>query len=212
MSSNEFVHPISGLRLLRAQLPAPARARVAAALMGPVRIRAEPQRDPEENQENAAVIAYHQRRMAEEITAVREKFAMRRLAARDAFLRENYALTDGYTSRVEENVFQGSPEKLKALADKFTQKQAAAAAKYCTQKSRFSLQNEAAKIAAITERRTQLMWTCPNDGMAHPFTWEGRQYHRTYAGEVWLTENMAWRGYWTGNYIASGSPPSDLSI
>jgi hypothetical protein len=74
----------------------------------------------------------------------------------------------------------------------------------------FSSAREAEKIAAITKRRTELSWTCPNDGQAHPFTWQGRQYHRTYDGEMWLTETWEWQGEWAGYYIARANPPQDL--
>jgi len=89
----------------------------------------------------------------------------------------------------------------------------------CVLKGAFSLQREAYKIASITERRTQLMWTCPNDGVAYPFTWRGKQYYRTFRGEMWLRipfrvsisplYSLPWCGYWTGYYIAER--PRDLA-
>ena len=149
------------------------KAVVQAHLGNPVRIRPEPQdRDlAEEQKVNAARIAYHQRRMEEEI----------------AFVRNNYN--------------SGRKHELAILCEE------------CVLKGAFSLQREAYNIASITERRTQLMWTCPNDGVASPFTWRGQQYYRTFQGEIWLRAavrssisplySLPWCGYWTGYYIAS---------
>ena len=63
------------------------------------------------------------------------------------------------------------------------------------------------------------MWTCPNDGVAYPFTWRGKQYYRTFRGEMWLRipfrvsisplYSLPWCGYWTGYYIAER--PRDLA-
>jgi hypothetical protein len=181
---------------------------------GPVRIHPEPKnRDLAQEQANDKDhIAHHQRRRDEEIAAIRHKFAHGRYLARVAFSVKSDKLQEKYKKRVLRlaNGDCDHWELLRHLADDHC-KELKHEAGVCQIKLHLlSSAREAEKIAAITKRRTELSWTCPNDGQAHPFTWQGRQYHQTYDGEMWLTETWAWQGHWAGYYIARTNPPNDL--
>ena len=189
-----------------------ARARVNE----PVRIRAEPaHRDlAQEKQTDLQHIAHHQRRRDEEINAVRFKFSRGRNLARLAFTLNTDKLQLKYKNRVL-NLANGDRdhwEALRTLSIAHGKKLQHEAGVYQIKLQCLSSTREAAKIAAITTRRNELAWTCPNDGQAYPFVWEGNNYHRTYDGEMWLTENWAWRGEWAGYYIARANPPQDAHM
>jgi hypothetical protein len=235
LSMPATVHPISGLRLLRARLPAeelsalrwipatsvrvlpPPEEKLSAArraaeeeIKGPVRIRLECEERNlvAEEEEAAEEASHHLRRMEEEIAAVRNRFAGGRIRARNAFFDRMSELSTKYSLRAADYIRAGSEEKLAALMATLTEQQSEAVRTYRRQlDERFSPNAEAMKIAGITNRRTPLMWSCPNDGQAHPFEWQGYQYHRMYTGEMWRSSNWCWAGRWTGYYITSSPAP-----
>jgi hypothetical protein len=181
----------------------------------PVRIRAEPaDRDLAlEQQIDQEHIAHHQRRRDEEIAAVRHKFARGRNLARLAFTLNTDKIQQKYKKRAL-NLANGDRDHwdlIHTLADDHSSQQRHEAGVYQIKLMHLSSAREAAKIAHITQRRAALAWTCPNDGQAHPFAWEGNNYHRTYDGEMWLSETWEWRGEWAGYYIARANPPQDHS-
>jgi hypothetical protein len=187
-----------------------ARARVHE----PVRIRAEPvNRDLElEHSTDNEHINHHQRRRDEEINAIRHKFARGRSLARLAFTLNTDKIQQKYKKRAL-NLANGDRDHwdlMHTLADDHSAQQRHEAGVYQIKLQCLSSAREAAKIGAITCRRHELAWTCPNDGQAHPFTWEGNNYHRTYDGEMWLTATWEWRGVWAGYYIARANPPQDI--
>jgi vacuolar-type H+-ATPase subunit H len=59
-----------------------------------------------------------------------------------------------------------------------------------------------APVAAKTEE-----WTCPSDGMVHPWPYKGKSYLRNSDNEVWLKAADGGCGEWQGVYL-----PSDDSI
>ena len=187
-----------------------ARARVHE----PVRIRAEPvNRDLAlEQQIDQEHINHHQRRRDEEIAAVRSKFARGRSLARLAFELKTDKIQQKYKKRVLKLATGDKDdwELLRTLSDDHGRQLGHEAGVYQIKLEYLSSARKEAKIAYITKRRAALSWTCPNDGQAHPFTWEGNQYHRTYDGEMWLTETWEWRGEWAGYYIARANPPQDI--
>jgi hypothetical protein len=73
-------------------------------------------------------------------------------------------------------------------------------------------------IRKFTIKRTALSWTCPNDGRAYEFLWEGQHYLRTHKGEIWRDDAPdhpipilgAWMGRWTGYYINYREPAPQL--
>jgi hypothetical protein len=233
--ATDFVHPVSGLRLLRARLPAeelsalrwipatsvrvlpppeefPAARRAAEEeIKGPVRIRPEPQDRnlAEEKKENDENIEHHRRRMAQEIEAVRSRFASGRYRARCLCSATQEMLPLKFAMKIAKRVgTSGDVQQIHALLTTLADKQNEAEETLRFQlDERFSPIAEATKIADITERRTQLMWTCPNDGQAHPFEWQGCQYHRMYTGEMWRTADWCWAGRWMGHYIGSSPAP-----
>jgi hypothetical protein len=214
--ATDFVHPVSGLRLLRARLPAPPAVvvdRAAEKINGPVRIRPEPQDRnlAEEKKENDENIEHHRRRMAQEIEAVRSRFASGRYRARCHCSATQEMLPLKFAMKIAKQVgTSGDVHQIMALLATLADRQNEAEEALRFQlDERFSPIAEATKIAGITERRTKLMWTCPNDGQAHPFEWQGCQYHRTYTGEMWRTADWCWAGRWMGHYIGSCSPPRD---
>lgn len=182
-------------------------------LEGPVRIRPEPaDRNLEsETEDNAKLIAHHQHRCHEEITSVRRKFACRRENARVALYAQLDRLNAKFVRAIA-NLPEHEFEKLHILTAAHAQGLHDATGNYRRKLCNFSFEQEAWKVMIIEKRRAMLAWTCPNDGQAHPFTIEGRRYHRTYWGEMWLTENWAWQGYWVGYYIKSGKPPRDDEV
>jgi len=186
-----------------------ARARVHE----PVRIRAEPERDLAlEQQIDQEHINHHQRRCQEEINAIRHKFARGRSLARLAFELKIDKLQQKYKKRVL-NLADGDRdhwELLRTLSENHGDLLGHEAGVYQIKLQNLSSTRENAKIASATHRRNELAWTCPNDGHAYPFTWEGNQYHRTYDGEMWLTATWEWRGVWAGYYIARAAPPQDI--
>jgi hypothetical protein len=224
--SNDFIHPISGLRLLRtrhsetdydagsASFQRKQRANAQALLKGPIRIRPEPaDRDlAAEEAANHERIAYHQRRYDEEARATHQKFCHNRDRAYMAFSAKTDKLHEKYKKRIitlmrvnESNQFIDLEE---LTAEHVAQMKKEA--RLCQIKLQmFSADREAAKIEAIRARRMELSWTCPNDGQAHPFLWQGCQYHRTYDGEVWFSENWLWAGQWTGYYITHAAEAED---
>ena len=182
-------------------------------LEGPVRIRPEPaDRNLEsETEDNAKLIAHHQHRCHEEITDIRRKFAYRRENARVALYAQLDRLNAKFVraiAKLPEHEF----EKLHILTTAHAQGLHDATGSYRRKLCNFSSEQEDWKVMIIKRRRAMLAWTCPNDGQAHPFTIEGRRYHRTYWGEMWLTENWSWQGYWVGYYIKSGKPPRDDEV
>lgn len=177
-----------------------------------VRIRAEPVRDlAQEKQTDLQHIAHHQRRRDEEINAIRHKFARGRNLARIVFELKIDKLQQKYKKRVL-NLANGDRdhwELLRTLSENHGDLLRHEAGVYQIKLQCLSSTRENAKIAAATHRRNELAWTCPNDGHAYPFAWEGNQYHRTYDGEMWLTATWEWRGEWAGYYISRANPPQD---
>ena len=190
----------------------------ARAAQAPVPIRPEPARrdlalEEEIDHEH---IAHHQRRRDEEIAAVRNKFARDRQQACTIFTIKTDNLQKQYKKRVLKfaNGDCGDRdywELLQTLSIDHGKQLQHEAGVYQIKLQHLSSARENAKIAAITTRRHELSWTCPNDGQAHPFTFQGLQYHRTYDGEMWLAHNWKWCGEWAGYYIASANPPHDLN-
>ena len=182
-------------------------------LEGPVRIRPEPaDRNLEsETEDNAKLIAHHQHRCHEEITDIRRKFAYRRENARVALYAQLDRLNAKFVRSIA-NLPDHEFEKLPILTTAHAAGLHHATGRYRRKLCSYSPEREAWKAKLIEKRRAELAWTCPNDGQAHPFTFEGRQYHRTYWGEMWRTENWSWQGYWVGYYIKSGKPPRDDEV
>ena len=180
----------------------------------PVRIRPEPKnRDLVQEQANDQEhIAHHQRRCHEEINALRFKFSRGRSLARLAFELNTDKIQQKYKKRALKlaNGDRDHWDLMHTLSDDHSAQQRHEAGVYQIKLMHLSSARENAKIAGITQRRAALAWTCPNDGQAHPFTWEGNNYHRTYDGEMWLTSTWEWRGEWAGYYIARANPPQDL--
>lgn len=182
-------------------------------LEGPVRIRPEPaDRNLEsEPEDNAKLIAHHQHRCHEEITDIRRKFACHRENARVALYAQLDRLHAKFVRAIA-NLPEHEFEKLHILTAAHAQGLHDATGNYRRKLCNFSSEREAWKVEIIKKRRAELSWTCPNDGNAYPFTFKGRQYHCTYWGETWLTENWAWQGYWVGHYIKSGKVPQDDEV
>jgi len=187
-----------------------ARARVHES----VRIRAEPKnRDLAQEQANDQEhIAHHQRRCQEEINALRFKFSRGRNLARIVFELKTDKIQQKYKKRAlaAANGDRDHWDLMHTLADDHSAQQRHEAGVYQIKLMHLSSTRENAKIAGITKRRAELAWTCPNDGHAYPFAWEGNNYHRTYDGEMWLTATWEWRGEWAGYYIARANPPQDI--
>lgn len=164
---------------------------------GPVRIRSEPvDRCVAEELDHAAErISYHMERCKEEkeVAQHRAMIKTRRVAAK--LLAKNQRImkkfgrmadkgvaSDVLCNRIETNVlvFLECKEAIKEIQKKLER-----------------------YIDAIETRRAGLAWECPNDGQAHPFTWKGIKYHRTYTGEMWRSEDWSWAGRWMGYYIGT---------
>ena len=54
-------------------------------------------------------------------------------------------------------------------------------------------------------------WSCPEDGMVHPWSYKGKQYLRNYENEVWLKGADGGCGDWQGIYL-SGEDRIDDSV
>ena len=236
--SVDYIHPVSGLRLLRAQLPAAERRDLQ-----PIRIRDEPQdRDMEEEKKaNAEHRAYHTRRCDEETSDYRWKFNCRRERTIQTYKRETEELQRKYMLRTKQTCevlkqmcrdqglkVSGNKSELVArlrfapfeilddhsnadLAAEHGKKLEQIATEYRNKMNAFTQDVYKKHIDTICTRRRELAWTCPNDGMAHPFTWCGRNYHREYNGDIWcLTDDQSgrvWRGKWSRvGYIRSVPP------
>lgn len=206
-ASADYIHPVSGLRLLRAQLPAEERRHPVQ----PIRIRDEPQdRDLEqEKKANAEHIAYHRRRCEQENAAFREKFQNRSERITRTFTAKTEELQRKYAILTHDILIGYRNEDLAAAAVKHGQKLERVATECRNKMERFSAAAYKRKIDEICTRRRELAWICPNDGMAHPFNWQGRKYYREYNGNIWSCDEsgMVWRGKWTGYYISLSDAP-----
>jgi len=189
---------VNRLRAAEARIHEPVRIRP----LGKYNLALEMQIDQEHR-------AHHHTRRDEEIAAVRSKFARDRHRARVVFSSKTDKLQEKYKKSVLKHATGDDWEFLRTLSDDHGRQLGHEAGVLQIKLERLSAAREEAKIAYITKRRAELAWTCPNDGKAYPFTWEGRQYHRTYAGEMWLSETWEWRGEWAGYYIARANPPQD---
>ena len=199
------------LESLTAQQNATRRDTMLARLKGPVRIRPAGHRDlAKETETNQSRIDYHERRCEEEIAEVRQKFEHGRKYASASFIELRDMQTAKHEARLHNRKL--SPEKVEALTVAHNRKLESIASNCRHLQWLYSQEREDEKIAEIKRRREELSWTCPDDGQAWPFRWQGRQYHRTYDNEVWLTENWEWQGYWTGYYIARGMEPHDDKV
>ena len=59
-----------------------------------------------------------------------------------------------------------------------------------------------AKIAAAKEALQRLdQWTCPNDDMVYPWTYQGQVHYRNYNGQVWKKNADGMVGDWCGIYV-----------
>jgi len=57
-----------------------------------------------------------------------------------------------------------------------------------------------AVVAAVAPKKEE--WSCPADGMVHPWPYKGKQYLRNADGEVWLKGADGGCGEWQGVYLA----------
>jgi vacuolar-type H+-ATPase subunit H len=62
----------------------------------------------------------------------------------------------------------------------------------------------AAKPAAAKPAVKPAAWSCPADGMVHPWPYKGKQYLRNSDNEVWLKGEDGGCGEWQGMYRAEG--------
>jgi len=58
-----------------------------------------------------------------------------------------------------------------------------------------------APVAAVAPKKEE--WSCPADGMVHPWPYKGKQYLRNADGEVWLKGADGGCGEWQGVYLAA---------
>ena len=58
-----------------------------------------------------------------------------------------------------------------------------------------------APVAAVVSKKEE--WSCPADGMVHPWPYKGKQYLRNADGEVWLKGADGGCGEWQGVYLAA---------
>ena len=54
---------------------------------------------------------------------------------------------------------------------------------------------------AIVKAVPKVEWTCPNDGMIHPWPYKGKTYLRNFENELWLRGVDGQCGEWQGVYI-----------
>ena len=62
----------------------------------------------------------------------------------------------------------------------------------------------AAKPSAAKPTVKPAAWSCPTDGMVHPWPYKGKQYLRNSDNEVWLKGEDGGCGEWQGMYRAEG--------
>ena len=58
-----------------------------------------------------------------------------------------------------------------------------------------------APVAAVVPKKEE--WSCPADGMVHPWPYKGKQYLRNADGEVWLRGADGGCGEWQGVYLSA---------
>jgi hypothetical protein len=150
--------------------------------------------------------AYHARREQEEIAAMDVKFAARR----EKIHRRIEAEIAKLSSKPDENL----PSKVKELEGRIEENISRWRGVECYD------------IERVNRKRAELSWTCPNDGRAHEFMWQGQRYLRTYKGEVWrdaaeeeydeynycevphaIPVLGEWCGLWTGYFIHRAPEP-----
>jgi hypothetical protein len=174
-----------------------------------IRVRDEPEDRSlaEEEKRDEYWRTYHARRAEEEIAEVKAKCEVRC----DAIRRR-------YEARIE---------KLRHKTDEASQLKAENLADAMDYLIRHCRQRMGWKIEAIPQLRAKLTWSCPNDGRAYEFEWEGQRYLRTYQGEIWrdaaemvydrYTYTEAphaipvigeWVGIWAGRYIRRAPEPA----
>jgi hypothetical protein len=54
---------------------------------------------------------------------------------------------------------------------------------------------------AVVAAQKKEEWTCPADGMVHPWPYKGKQYLRNSDGEVWIRSTDGGCGEWQGIYL-----------
>jgi hypothetical protein len=59
------------------------------------------------------------------------------------------------------------------------------------------------KAAPVSAAQKKEEWTCPADGMVHPWPYKGKQYLRNSDGEVWLRGADGGCGEWQGMYLTA---------
>jgi hypothetical protein len=55
------------------------------------------------------------------------------------------------------------------------------------------------KVVVAAQKKEE--WTCPADGMVHPWPYKGKQYLRNSDGEVWIRSTDGGCGEWQGIYL-----------
>ena len=58
-----------------------------------------------------------------------------------------------------------------------------------------------APVKAIVKAVPKTEWTCPNDGMIHPWPYKGKTYLRNFENELWLRGVDGQCGEWQGVYL-----------
>jgi hypothetical protein len=74
---------------------------------------------------------------------------------------------------------------------------AAAAKKASSAASVASAEKPAAAKKAVAKKED---WSCPNDGMVHPWAYKGKKYARNFDNQVWEMEEDGGIGEWAGVY------------
>jgi flagellar biosynthesis GTPase FlhF len=58
-----------------------------------------------------------------------------------------------------------------------------------------------AVVKAAPKPAAAATWSCPDDGMVHPWSFKGKQYLRNFGNEVWLKGADGGMGDWQGVYL-----------
>ena len=80
---------------------------------------------------------------------------------------------------------------------------AAAAKKASSAASVASAEKPAAAAPAKKPVAKKEDWSCPNDGMVHPWTYKGKKYARNFDNQLWEMEEDGGIGDWAGVYDAT---------
>ena len=126
--------------------------------------------------------------------AEKAAFAEEKKAAKDAEKAEKKATKDAAKTQKKSSV----KIPIKATSAPVTTSAPVATSTPITPSTPIAAVKPSKKPVAVTVAPT---WTCPADGMVHPWSYKGKNYLRNAENEVWMSSSDQGCGEWQGMYL-----------